>query len=153
MIARMKIALAVALATITSTARADTVIMIAEEDIGCLDKAAVAKALKEPLEWVRTSDGRYYVPYADQFDMYNYFANEAHKEVQDRVCNYLGNLLGAKFVDRAGVPAFVAPVPARVNDRDSDLVCLQHPDAPPTAKCYWASARPPSQRVRGPRPR
>jgi len=128
---------------------ADNIMMVGEDDVGCPDKASIVSAMKKPLDWTRTRDGFAYIPFAEQFDglrLFDYGLRD------DEKCRYLGDFLGAEFDRRSSVAAFVAPVPARIADRDGDFVCLQRSNAPPTARCLWASALPPSRRVRGSRP-
>jgi hypothetical protein len=135
-----------ALMLLTLLSGADTVTMIGENDIGCPDKASVVSAMKKPLYWTQTSNGVAYIPYADQFDAMRIFDPQLREHEK---CHYLGSFLGAEFVRSSRLPAFVAPVAARIADRDGDLVCLQRPDAPPTTTCLWASASPPSKSFDG----
>jgi hypothetical protein len=128
---------------------AQSTLTIAEDDIACPDKAFVASAMKNPLDWARLSSGDYFIPFARQFDLYR---TNLPGTPDDQRCRYLGDLLGAEYDRDDPSLAFVSPVQARVDQRDGDLVCLQRPNATPAAKCFWASARSPSQRVRGPRP-
>jgi hypothetical protein len=130
-------------------AAAQSTLTVAEDDIACPDKAFVASAMKNPLDWARLSSGDYFIPFARQFDLYR---TNLPGTPDDQRCRYLGDLLGAEYDRDDPSLAFVSPVHARVDVREGDLVCLQRPDRPPAAKCFWASARPPSQRVRGPRP-
>jgi hypothetical protein len=122
---------------------------IAEDDISCPDKAFVASAMKNPLDWARLSSGEYFIPFARQFDLYR---TNLPGTPDDQRCRYLGDLLGAEYDRDDPSLAFVSAVQARVDQRDGDLVCLQRPNASSAAKCFWVSARPPSQRVRGSRP-
>jgi hypothetical protein len=133
----------------SAPAAAQGTVTFAEDDIACPDKAFVASAMKNPLDWARLSSGEYFIPFARQFDLYR---TNLPGTPDDQRCRYLGDLLGAEYDRDDPSLAFVSPVRARVDKRDSDLVCLQRPDRPPAATCFWASARPPSQRVRGPRP-
>ena len=128
---------------------AQSTLTIAEDDIACPDKAFVASAMKNPLDWARLSSGDFFGPFARQFDLYR---TNLPGTPDDQRCRYLGDLLGAEYDRDDPSLAFVSPVQARVYERDGDLVCLQRPNASSAAKCFWVSARPPSQRVRGSRP-
>jgi hypothetical protein len=133
----------------SAPAIAQSTLTVAEDDIACPDKAFVASAMKNPLDWSRLSSGDYFIPFARQFDPYR---TNLPGMPDDQRCRYLGDLLGAEYDRDDPSLAFVSAVQARVDERDGDLVCLQRPRASPAAKCFWASARPPSQRVRGPWP-